>query len=88
MPEDAPPAPFNIEVPETGKLYGNATKLNPYPVTGVGVTVGVGVFVGVSVGLKVIVGVTVGVGVSVIVGVGVGVVAGHITIVPITFPAI
>ena len=61
---------FIIVFPEVGKLYGNATKLKEYPVTGSGVTDGVGVFVGVFVGVDVIVGVGVFVGVSVGVGVG------------------
>ena len=30
--------------PELGKLYGNATRLKEYPVTGDGVRLGVGVF--------------------------------------------
>jgi hypothetical protein len=72
-PETFPIGSFIIEFPEVGKLYGKATKLNEYPVTGVGVDDGVGVTVGVSVlvGVKVLVGD--GVLVTVIDGVGVGV---------------
>jgi hypothetical protein len=40
-------------LPELGKLYGKATKLNAYPVTGIGDVVGVGVLVGVIVGVGV-----------------------------------
>jgi hypothetical protein len=59
-------------------MYGNTIRLNPYPVTGIGDVVGVGVLVGVFVGVIVGVGVTVlvGVGVTVLVGVLVGVIDG------------
>jgi hypothetical protein len=51
---------FIIELPDSGKLYGMATKLYPYPVTGIGVVDGVGVLVGVSVLVGVLVGHLVG----------------------------
>ena len=57
----------NIVLPDDGGLYGKTTKLNPYPVRGIGLVDGVGVevlvvvFVGVCVGvlLEVFVGVDV-----------------------------
>ena len=64
----------NIVLPDEGGLYGKTTKLNPYPVTGIGLVDGVGVVVEVLVGVTVGVGVCVLVGESVGVGVGVGVV--------------
>ena len=79
LPEPLPTGSFIIEFPNSGKPYGRAIKLYPYPVTGTGLVDGVGVNVGVTdgvgVGDDVSVGVPVGVlvGVAVFVGVTVGV---------------